>query len=243
MALPKLDVPIYETTLISTGKLVRFRPFLVKEQKLFLMASQSNDNNEVINSIKQVLSNCIMDDINIELIPAFDLEHLFIQLRARSVSEIVQLRYTCNNIVKNEQEEDKICGGIVKIDVNLLEIKPTINPNHSNNIKITENLGIVMNYPNFNILNKLNNKDELEMLDIIVDCIDYIYDKDQLYYSKDTDRKEMVTFIEDMQQSDLVKIQNFFETMPKITKDLDFHCPKCNYTETMNIEGIQNFFG
>ena len=182
MALPKLDVPIYETTLISTGKLVRFRPFLVKEQKLFLMASQSNDNNEVINSIKQVLSNCIMDDINIELIPAFDLEHLFIQLRARSVSEIVQLRYTCNNIVKNEQEEDKICGGIVKIDVNLLEIKPTINPNHSNNIKITENLGIVMNYPNFNILNKLNNKDELEMLDIIVDCIDYIYDKDQLYY-------------------------------------------------------------
>lgn len=243
MALPKLDIPIYETTLISTGKLIRFRPFLVKEQKLFLMASQSNDNNEVINSIKQVLSNCIMDDINIELIPAFDLEHLFIQLRARSVSEIVQLRYTCNNIVKNEQEEDKICGGIVKIDVNLLEIKPTINPNHSNNIKITENLGIVMNYPNFNILNKLNNKDELEMLDIIVDCIDYMYDKDQLYYSKDTDRKEMVTFIEDMQQSDLVKIQNFFETMPKITKDLDFHCPKCNYTETMHIEGIQNFFG
>jgi hypothetical protein len=244
MALPKIDVPIYETKLISTGKTVRFRPFLVKEQKLFLMASQSDDAKDVINAIRQVLANCILDsNVDINILPTFDLEHLFMQLRARSVGEIVNLKYVCNNTVKDEKNEDKICGGLVQIDVNLLEVEPTINSQHLDKIELTENMGVVMKYPNFNIVNNLNIKTEVDMFNVIIDCIDYIYDKDNIYYAKDTPKKELVDFIESMQQTDLAKIQNFFATAPKIIKKFDFNCPKCNYKEEMVIEGIQNFFG
>jgi len=117
--LPKLDVPTYEVNLISTGKPVRFRPFLVKEQKLFLMASESDDPKETINVIRQVLKNCIIDELDIDNLPTFDLEWLFIHLRARSVEEVVHLNYKCNNTVKNEEGEDTKCVGIVEIDVNL----------------------------------------------------------------------------------------------------------------------------
>ena len=125
--LPKLDIPIYETTLISTGKTIKFRPFLVKEQKIFLMAAQSEDSKEVINSIKQVLTNCVVDDTDISKLPFFDLENLFLNLRARSVGEKVELNYVCNNLVKNDKDEDVQCAGKIKLDINLMDIKPTKN--------------------------------------------------------------------------------------------------------------------
>ena len=242
--LPKIDVPIYETTLISTGKTIKFRPFLVKEQKLFMMAAQSDNSKDVIDAIRQVLTNCILDtEVDVNTLPSFDLEYLFMHLRARSVGEVVNLRYVCNNKVKDEKGEEKDCGGLVKIDINLTEIEPTKNPEHSNKVELSKNLGIVMKYPNFNIVNNLNIKSEVDMLNVIIECIDYIYDKDNIYYAKDTDKKELMNFIENMQQTDLAKIQKFFETMPKIIKKFDFKCPKCSYKEEMDIEGIQSFFG
>jgi len=242
--LPKIDVPIYETTLISTGKTIKFRPFLVKEQKLFMMAAQSDNSKDVIDAIRQVLTNCILDtEVDVNTLPSFDLEYLFMHLRARSVGEVVNLRYVCNNKVKDEKGEEKDCGGLVKIDINLTEIEPTKNPEHSNKVELSKNLGIVMKYPNFNIVNNLNIKSEVDMLNVIIECIDYIYDKDNIYYAKDTDKKELMDFIENMQQTDLAKIQKFFETMPKIIKKFDFKCPKCSYKEEMDIEGIQSFFG
>ena len=146
MALPKLDVPTYEVNLISTGKPVRFRPFLVKEQKLFLMAAESDDTNEVIRTIRQVLKNCVLDEIDIDSLPSFDLEYLFMNLRARSVEEVVDLKYKCNNIVKDEDGNDKKCGGEVEFNLNLLEIQPTKNPEHTNKIQITENIGVCFKY-------------------------------------------------------------------------------------------------
>ena len=132
--LPKLDIPIYETTLISTGKTIKFRPFLVKEQKIFLMAAQSEDSKEVINSIKQVLTNCVVDDTDVSKLPVFDLENLFLNLRARSVGEKVELNYVCNNLVKNDKDEDVQCAGKIKLDINLMDIKPTKNEEHSNKL-------------------------------------------------------------------------------------------------------------
>jgi len=243
MGLPKLDTPIYETTLISTGKKIKFRPFLVKEQKLFLMASQSEDAKEVVSTIKQVLSNCILDDIDINSLPTFDLEHLFVQLRAKSVGEIVNLRYSCNNNVEDKDGETKVCGGTVKIDLNLLEIKPTIDPTHSSKIELSAKMGIVMKYPNFDIVEKLNIQTQAELLNLVTACIDYIYDAEQIYHAKDVSADELNEFIEEMQQSDLEKIQKFFETMPRLQTKHDFKCVKCGYQENINIEGIQNFFG
>ena len=242
--LPKIDVPIYETKLVSSGKTIRYRPFLVKEQKLFLMAAESEDVKDTINAIKQVINNCVVDEIDVENLPTFDIEHLFIQLRARSINEVVNLAFNCNNKIKDEKEEEETCGNMVKFDLNLLEIEPTKNDKHTNKVEITDKLGIVLKYPTFNAVNKLDvNSDDMEqILDVIVNCIEYIYDEDQIYYAKDTTKEELIEFVENMKQSDLEKVQNFFNTLPKIKKDLQFKCNKCGYEENIVVEGIQSFF-
>jgi rubrerythrin len=243
MALPKLDVPTYEVNLISTGKPVRFRPFLVKEQKLFLMASESNDANEVVKTIRQVLKNCILDDIDVDNLPTFDLEYLFMNLRARSVEEVVELQYKCNNNVKDEDGHDKKCTGVVNFKMNLLEVQATKDPNHTNKIQITENLGICFKYPTFEMVQKYDDLSENQiMMNILVDCIDYIYDKENIYYAKDTPRKELEEFVDNLQQKDVEKFEKFFDTLPEIKKDVHFKCPKCGYEEDITIKGMQNFF-
>jgi hypothetical protein len=243
MALPKLDVPIYTVNLVSTGKPVRFRPFLVKEQKLFMMAAESEDQNEMVSTIRQVLKNCVLDDIDIDSLPTFDLEYLFMNLRARSVEEVVDLRYKCNNVVKDEKGEDKKCTGVVEFKMNLLEIQPTKNANHKNKIQLTENLGICFKYPTFEMLQRYEKMTENEiMIQILIDCIDYIYDKDNMYYAKDSSQKELEDFIDSLQQKDLEKFKDFFDTMPEIKKEVEFKCPKCAYEENILIKGMQNFF-
>jgi hypothetical protein len=241
--LPKLDVPIYEVKLISTGKTIRFRPFLVKEQKLFLMASESTDPKETINTIRQVLKNCILDELDIDSLPTFDLEFLFMNLRARSVEEVVDLKYKCNNIVKNDKGEDTTCAGSVEFKLNLLEIEPIKDPNHTSKIQLTENLGIALKYPSFDMIQKYESKSENEiMAGVLTDCIDYVFDNDQIYYAKDQTKEELDEFIDNLQQKDLEKIKVFFDTMPEIKKDVHFKCPKCLYEEDIQIKGLQSFF-
>lgn len=239
--LPKIDIPIYETKLISNGEVIRFRPFLVKEQKLFLMAGESDDPKETVRTIKQVLTNCILDDVDVENMATFDIEYIFLQLRARSVGEIANLRFTCNN---NISETEK-CGNNVKIDVNVLEIDPQKNKDHTNKIQITDKVGVVLKYPTFNSLDisNLDTENIEQILEIIVSCIDYVYDADSVYYAKDTPKQELVDFIENLKQADLEKISVFFNTLPKIKKDVDFQCEKCGYKEVLTLEGIQSFFG
>jgi DNA-directed RNA polymerase subunit M/transcription elongation factor TFIIS len=241
--LPKLDVPIYEVKLLSSGKVIRFRPFLVKEQKLFLMASESDDAKETINVIKQVLRNCILDDISIDELPTFDLEWLFMHLRARSVEEVVDLKYKCNNTVKDEKGEEDRCTGVVNFKMNLLEIEPTRHPEHTNKIQLTENLGVCLKYPSFEMIQKYESLSEANIMSkVLVDCIDYLYDKEQVYYAKDNTKEELDEFVDNLQQKDLEKIKHFFETMPEIKKNVNFKCPKCAYEENIEIKGIQNFF-
>ena len=241
--LPKIDVPIYTVNLISTGESVRFRPFLVKEQKLFLMAAESNDTKETLSTIRQVLKNCVLDEIDVDNLPTFDLEYLFMNLRARSVEEVVNLRYKCNNTTKDESGEDKKCTGVVEFDMNLLEIEPSKNPIHTNKIQLTENLGVCLKYPNFEMLEKYDDLNVNDvMIRILVDCVDYLYDKDQIYYAKDTPRQELEEFVDNLQQRDLEKFKDFFDTMPEIKKEVHFKCPKCAYEEDITLKGMQSFF-
>jgi hypothetical protein len=239
--LPKLDVPIYETKLISNGLPIRFRPFLVKEQKLFLMAAEADDQKETINAIKQVLRNCILDDVDVDKMATFDIEYVFLQLRARSVGEVVNLRFTCNN---NVTEETK-CGNTVQIDVNVLDIKPEVMGGHNNKIQITEKIGLALKYPTFGSINltDMDSGDIEQILEVIISCIDYIYDNEQVYYAKDSTKEELKEFIENLKQTDLEKISEFFNTLPKVKKDVDFNCTKCGYKEVLHLEGIQSFFG
>lgn len=241
--LPKLDVPVYSVKLVSTGKEVRIRPFLVKEQKLFLMAAESEDSKETINTIKQVLKNCVLDDIDIDSLPTFDLEYLFMNLRARSVEEVVNLKYKCNNTVKDEKGEDVVCNGSFEYDVNLLEIEPTKHAEHENKFMLNEKIGINLRYPTFEMVQKYEQMEENEiMVNILIDCIDFLYDDDQIYHAKDSSRKELEDFVDSMQQKDLEKIKVFFDTMPELKKNIHFKCPKCGYEEDIVVRGMQNFF-
>ena len=241
--LPKIDVPIYELNLISTGKKIRFRPFLVKEQKLLFMANQSDDPKDALNVVKQICKNCIVDDIDVEALPVFDLEFIFLNLRARSVSEVINLQYKCNNKVKNEADEETVCGNLEKFDVNLLEISPTKDPKHDKKIMLSDKLGIMMKYPTFEMIANLKGQNENEtLMELLTICIDNIFDQDNIYYTKDVTKEELEEFIDNLQQKDLEKIQEFFETAPKIKKDISFNCRKCGYKESIEIEGLQNFF-
>jgi len=241
--LPKIDVPIYELKLISSGKSVRFRPFLVKEQKLLLMTAQSDDPKDALNVVKQISKNCIIDDIDVESLPVFDLEYIFLNLRARSVNEVVNLQYKCNNKIKDESNEEKVCGSLEKFDINLLEITPTKSLQHDKKIMLSEKLGIMMKYPTFEMVANLKGQNENEILmELLINCIDYIFDDDKLYYAKDVTREELVEFVDNLQQKDSEKIQQFFETTPKIKKSLNFNCRKCGYKEDITVEGLQNFF-
>ena len=244
MALPKIDVPIYNVKLISTGKSIRFRPFTVKEEKLFLMANESEDVQAIIDATKQVLHNCILDEVDIEALPVFDIENIFLNIRARSVGEIINLRYKCNNDVKDEgSEETHKCNHIVDIELNVLEIEPTFNEKNDKKIEITDKMGFVMKFPSLEMLRNFTATSEVDaILDLTVGCIDYIYDDENIYYAKDSTKEELVDFIESLMSKDLEKIKVFFDTMPKIKKDVEFKCSKCGHEETIEIEGIESFF-
>ena len=241
--LPKLDVPTYDLKLISNNKTIKFRPFLVKEQKLLLMASQSEDMKETLNAVTQIVKNCIIDDIDVLDLSTFDLEYIFLNLRARSVNEVVNLSYKCNNLVTKENGENTPCNSIEKFDINLLDIKPILNPEHNKKIELNSKLGIMMKYPTFETLSNLQNKSDTDnLIQLLTDCIDYIYDENQIYKSKDTPREELIEFVDNLQQKDMEKVQLFFDTAPKLSHEITFKCKKCEYEEKIPIEGLQNFF-
>lgn len=244
--LPKIDVPIFELTLPLTKKQVRFRPFLVKEEKILLMAMESNENDAVILAVKQILNNCCIDEIDIDSLPVADMEFLFLNLRARSVGEIVELPYKCNNKITNDKGEEKECGNIVNLEVNVLEINPQTDSTHTNKIELTEKMGIIMKYPSFKMVEeseKTKDVTEVEkVMNILIACIDSIYTEEEMFYAKDVSKKELVDFVENLTREQFMKIQGFFDTIPKIKKDIHFECGKCGYHEDITIEGLQNFF-
>ena len=242
--LPKIDVPIYNVKLLSNGKNLRFRPFTVKEEKLFLMANENEDLDNVVDTIKQILNNCVLDDFQVDSLPLFDIEHLFLNIRARSISEVVNLKYKCNkNILDEETKEEKKCNNVVEIDLNILEVEPEKQEGHTNKIEITEKMGVVMKYPSFETIKKFDVENEADsIIKITVNCIDYVYDSDSIYYAKDSTEEELIEFVESMQAKDLEKIKTFFDTMPKMKRDIDFKCNKCGHEEKIELEGIQNFF-
>ena len=244
--LPKIDVPLYEITLPLMKKKVKFRPFLVKEEKILLMAAEAEDENAVILAIKQIITNCLVTKIDVDDLPILDFEYLFLHLRARSVGETIDLQYKCNNDI-NEGEESRKCNHVVKLSFNALEIEPKLNEKEVNKIELTSKLGLVLKYPTFGSIDNLTEKKDVSatelVLKTIISSIDYIYDDESLYYAKDTPKEELIDFVDSLTREQFSQIQNFFENIPKLTKKMDFKCGKCGYSDTIEVEGIQSFFG
>lgn len=241
MALPKIDAPVYEVQLPLSKKQIRFRPFLVKEQKNLLMAMESDDSETIERNIRQVLTNCtVTENIDIDKLPVVDIEYYFLNLRARSVGEIVEGEYICNNTV-----DGKDCNGRMKTSFNLLEITVDVNPDKKDLIQITDKIAIKLKYPEFSLVQKLKNKESAVdvAFEIIVDSIDFIFDGEQYYYSSDVPREEILQFLETLNQSQFSKLEEFFSNLPVINKKIQMKCGKCGFDHNITMQGLESFFG
>lgn len=241
MALPKLDVPTYEIELPISKKTIKYRPFLVKEQKNLLMALESNESSTIQQNVRDILNNCTLTEgINIDKLPIIDVEYYFINLRSKSVGEIVETRYRCNNEI-----EEKVCGNIMEASVNLQNIKPYREEEVSPEIQLTDKIMIKMKYPEFGIIkDSLNMEDITEVtFNLISESIEHIYDGDQFYYAHEAEPGEMLEFVEGLNQAQFEKVEHFFNNLPKLKETVEMTCSKCGFHHTIDVEGLENFFG
>ena len=241
MALPKIDAPVYELDLPLSGKHIRFRPFLVKEQRNLFMALESDDKETIEKNVRQVLHNCTLnEDVDIDALPILDVEYYFIHLRARSVGEIVENKYKCENLV-----DGKSCGHIMDSKFNLLEIKMDNLGSFNEPIQLTDKISVKLKYPEFSILERSGKFESASDMafDMVVGSIEYIYDGSQFFYAAESTPAELIEFLESLSQEQFSKIETFFNNLPKLNKTIEMKCSKCGFDHTIEVEGLNSFFG
>ena len=218
MGLPKIAVPEYSITLPSNGKKIKYRPFLVKEEKLLLIAMESEKEDEIMNAIKNVMKNCVYGTIDIDTLPLFDIEYIFLWLRAKSKGEMIELNYSCPT-----------CKGKIPVSFSIEDINVHKTDEHTNKINFTDELGVVLKYPDMNLQQKLSKlpKDltEVELIfKTILASIDNIYDNENTYSSKDHTEAEMQEFLESLTDENFQKLSKFYENMPKLKHEIKLEC-------------------
>jgi hypothetical protein len=240
MSLPMMSTPTYTMAIPSTGASVKYRPFLVKEEKALLIAQQSEDPTVMIDTLKNVIRNCLQDKVDVDKLATFDLEFMFMQIRGKSVGESIELVFPCDTDHGDQNEKAR---ATVSIDISEIQVQK--NPNHTNKIDLYGEVGVVLKYPTVDILKKLETLEENELdkiFDIMAYSIDYIYDKDQIYHAKEQKHEELIAFINNLNSEQFLKLQMFFETMPRLKKEIEYDCPLCGKHHKKVLEGIQSFF-
>ena len=235
MALPKLGVPQYELSLPSTGKTVKYRPFLVKEEKVLLLAMESQEEKQVIDAVKNVLKSCVISRIKVDQLPSFDLEYLFLKIRAAAIGEVIEMTVTCT--------DDGETNATASINI---EVEVTKEEGHDRKIMLTDTTGILMKYPSMDrfIESQFLNKgiDADHIFSFIAEHIEQIFDEEEVYDSSTTSKKEFREFVESLTTKQFESIQKFYETMPRLSHTFTVVNPntgnECEYT----IEGLQSFF-
>ena len=238
MPLPTIATPTYELELPSTGKKIKYRPFLVKEEKLLVLALESEDTKQISTAIKAVLKNCIQTrGVKVENLPTFDIEYLFLNIRGKSVGEEIEV-----NLIA---PDDKVTS--VPVTINIDDIKISKKENHTNKIKLDETLMMQMKYPSLNefVKNNFDFDGEVDMdqsFDLIASCIDKIYSEDEVWSTADCTKKEVKDFLEQMNSLQFKEIESFFESMPKLSHTVTFTNPNTQVESTVVLEGLSSFF-
>ena len=238
MPLPKIATPTYELELPSTGATVKYRPFLVKEEKVLVIALESEDNKQITNAIKAVLKSCILSKgIKVENLPTFDIEYLFLNIRGKSVGEELEVKVICPDDEKTE----------VPITIDLDEVKVQKSKGHNKQLKLDDNLMMEMKYPSLEQFIKnnfdFNDANQMEQsFDLIGSCIDKIYSEDEVWATADCTKKEVKEFLESMNSSQFKDIEKFFETMPKLSHTIKVKNPKTKVESEVVLEGLASFF-
>jgi hypothetical protein len=238
MALPMMNTPTYNMVVPSSGVSVKFRPFLVKEEKALLIAQQSEDLMVMVDTLKSVIKTCVLDTIDVNKLATFDLEYMFTQIRAKSVGEIIELIFPCDNDHGEDNEKAR-----VKVSIDLTTIEVEKDDSHTNKIDLFGDVGVMMKYPTIDVMRKLDVSDSIDnIFDVVAMSIDYIYQGDEIFYAKEQKHEEMLQFLNNLTSEQFVKIQNFFDTMPRIKKQIEYTCPVCQKQHKKMLEGMQSFF-
>ena len=241
MPLPKIATPSYELELPSTGKTITYRPFLVKEEKLLVIALESEDTKQITNAIKAVIRACVLTKgIKVETLPTFDIDYLFLNIRGKSVGEDLDVKLICPDDNKTE----------VNVNINLDDIQVNKPEGHSNKIKLDNNLMMELKYPSLNEFIK-NNFDPNEVgtnameqsFDLIGSCINKIYNEDEVWVAADCSKKEINDFLDSMNSNQFKEVEKFFETMPKLSHTVKVKNPKTKVESDVVLEGLASFFG
>ena len=238
MPLPKISTPTYELVLPSSGRKIKYRPFLVKEEKILIIALESQGQKQIANSIKSILSNCILTrGTKVEKLSTFDIEYLFLNVRGKSVGEQIEVMVTCPDDEKTQ----------VPMSINIDSIKVEKSKDHKTDIKLDEQYTLKMRYPSLNEFIKSNfSVEEMKVddtFDLIASCIDQIYSEEESWTQEDCTKKEMVDFLEQLNSSQFKEIETFFETMPKLSHKVKVKNPNTGVESEIVLEGLQNFFG
>lgn len=240
MALPKIDLPIYDVKLPSSGKIVQIRPFLVREEKLLLMAVESDDTNEIINVTKQVINNCIINnDVNVETLPFFDIDYLFIALRAKSVGESIEVKFTCNNIVN-----DVICSNVFPANIDIAKCEIVKDDTIKSMVDLGKNIKLKMKYPNYTTMKSILDTDTVlnKQLNILAGSIDQIIDGDKIHTSKDVTKQELLDFLEGLTKEQYNRAVEFIENFPSFVIDVNSKCTKCGFVHNVKYDEFSSFF-
>ena len=237
MALPKLNTPTYELEVPSTDEKIKYRPFLVKEEKILLMAMESKDNAQIINAVKDIVKSCTFDKVDVSTMPMFDMEYIFLNIRAKSVGEISKLKILCPDDKKT----------YASVDLDLTKVEVQVGDDHTNKIELTDDMGLIMTYPTIDSFldSGIETITANNMLDIIGSCVLQIYENkgEKVYQGKDQTKKELTEFIEQMNSGQFRKVQSFFDTMPKLTHTVKVKNPKTKKTSEVKLTGLNDFFG
>ena len=236
MALPKLNVPTYELVVPSTDEKVKYRPFLVKEEKILLIAMESGKSEDMLQSVKDIVDECTFNKLKLGSMPMFDVEYIFLQIRAKSVGEVSKLKVLCQDDMKTYAN--------VSIDLNDIEVQ--VDDDHTNKIVLSDEMGVIMQYPTIDSFteNKIDDINASNMLDVIAVCIAQIYDKkgEEVYDSKDSTRKELIEFVEQLNTKQFADIQKFFDTMPSLRHTITVKNPKTKKESEVTLTGLNDFF-
>ena len=237
MALPKLNTPTYELEVPSTDEKVKYRPFLVKEEKILLMALESGKNADIIQAVKDIVSECTFGKIDLGTMPMFDIEYIFLNIRAKSVGEISKLKLLCPDDKKT----------YVDTEINLSEVQVQVEEGHTNKIELTDDMGMIMTYPTIDSFTEtgIQNVNASNMLDVISVCILQIYEKngEKVYQAKDQTKKELIEFVEQLNTKQFKQLQKFFDTMPKLKHTVKVKNPKTKKSGEVVLTGLNDFFG
>ena len=241
MALPKLNVPVYEAVLPSTEKVIKYRPFLVKEEKLLFTAQESGEE-AVLPAVKQIIKNCVQGELDIDNMPLFDIEYLFLRLRAKSVGEEVTLGLKPWGCPNNKGE---LCENTTKVDINLEDVKVIKNEKHSSKVMIDDTIGIKLSYPDMNKLNKMGGKFDSasEGMKVIKDCVEMIFTEEDTHEKGSFTDKELDDFLDSLNTQQFMKIKDFFDTAPALKHTVKYKCETCGEDKETTIQGLNSFFG